>query len=75
MEPVSVPFEYGRHRGVVRIANGSVLKDGDIKEVRLPKTWIERCQVWSTCAPSSSDVRLELPECHFHLLRRLLPAA
>ncbi len=31
--------------GVVRIANGSVLKDGDVAEVRLPGSWIERCQV------------------------------
>ncbi len=46
MEPVvSSPLNTVVTGGVVRIANGSVLKDGDIKEVRLPKTWIERCQV------------------------------
>ncbi len=31
--------------GVVRIANGCTLEDGHIKEIHLPKSWIERCQV------------------------------
>jgi cellulose synthase/poly-beta-1,6-N-acetylglucosamine synthase-like glycosyltransferase len=31
--------------GVVRIANGSTLKDGEVKDICLPKKWIERCQV------------------------------
>lgn len=31
--------------GVVRIANGSVLENGQVRHVQLPKTWLERCQV------------------------------
>lgn len=31
--------------GVVRIANGCQLEDGQIREIHLPRTWIERCQV------------------------------
>ncbi|HUK87149.1 MAG TPA: glycosyltransferase family 2 protein, partial [Terriglobales bacterium] len=31
--------------GVVRIANGSKVEDGQITEINLPRTWIERCQV------------------------------
>lgn len=31
--------------GVVRIANGSKVENGQITEVDLPKSWIERCQV------------------------------
>jgi cellulose synthase/poly-beta-1,6-N-acetylglucosamine synthase-like glycosyltransferase len=31
--------------GVVRIANGSTLEKGQIRDIRLPKTWLERCQV------------------------------
>jgi cellulose synthase/poly-beta-1,6-N-acetylglucosamine synthase-like glycosyltransferase len=31
--------------GVVRIANGSKVQNGQITEINLPKSWIERCQV------------------------------
>jgi len=31
--------------GVVRIANGCTLENGQIRDIRLPKTWLERCQV------------------------------
>jgi cellulose synthase/poly-beta-1,6-N-acetylglucosamine synthase-like glycosyltransferase len=31
--------------GVVRIANGCRLEGGQIRDIRLPKTWLERCQV------------------------------
>ncbi|HXE89572.1 MAG TPA: glycosyltransferase [Terriglobales bacterium] len=31
--------------GIVRIANGCKLKDGQIAEVGLPKSWLEMCQV------------------------------
>ncbi|HUQ49693.1 MAG TPA: glycosyltransferase [Terriglobales bacterium] len=31
--------------GVVRIANGCTLEKGHIREIHLPKTWLERCQV------------------------------
>lgn len=31
--------------GVVRIVNGCVVQEGQVTEVKLPKTWIERCQV------------------------------
>jgi len=31
--------------GVVRIANGCTLENGQITEIHLPKSWIERCQV------------------------------
>jgi len=31
--------------GVVRIANGCTLEKGQIRDIRLPKTWLERCQV------------------------------
>jgi cellulose synthase/poly-beta-1,6-N-acetylglucosamine synthase-like glycosyltransferase len=31
--------------GVVRIVNGCTVQNGQVTEVRLPKTWIERCQV------------------------------
>ncbi len=31
--------------GVVRIANGCQLENGQIGEIQLPKSWIERCQV------------------------------
>ncbi|MCU1306911.1 MAG: glycosyltransferase [Acidobacteriaceae bacterium] len=31
--------------GVVRIANGCTLENGQIRDIRLPKSWLERCQV------------------------------
>jgi cellulose synthase/poly-beta-1,6-N-acetylglucosamine synthase-like glycosyltransferase len=31
--------------GVVRIANGCTFENGQISEIHLPKSWIERCQV------------------------------
>ena len=31
--------------GVVRIANGCTLSAGNVAEIDLPKTWLERCQV------------------------------
>jgi cellulose synthase/poly-beta-1,6-N-acetylglucosamine synthase-like glycosyltransferase len=31
--------------GVVRIANGCTLENGELKNIDLPKTWIERCQI------------------------------
>lgn len=31
--------------GVVRIANGCDLQDGELKEIHLPKSWVERCQI------------------------------
>lgn len=31
--------------GVVRIANGCTLQNGNVVEIDLPKTWVERCQV------------------------------
>lgn len=31
--------------GVVRIANGCTLENGELKNIDLPKSWIERCQI------------------------------
>jgi cellulose synthase/poly-beta-1,6-N-acetylglucosamine synthase-like glycosyltransferase len=31
--------------GIVRVANGSVIKDGRVVQPRLPESWLERCQV------------------------------
>jgi cellulose synthase/poly-beta-1,6-N-acetylglucosamine synthase-like glycosyltransferase len=31
--------------GVVRIANGCTLENGELKSIDLPKSWIERCQI------------------------------
>ena len=31
--------------GIVRIANGSVIRDGRIEKLELPSTWLERCQI------------------------------
>lgn len=31
--------------GVVRIANGCTLENGELKHIDLPKSWIERCQI------------------------------
>ena len=31
--------------GVVRLANGCTVRDGEIAEIDLPRSWLERCQV------------------------------
>ncbi len=31
--------------GVVRIANGCQLENGDLKQIELPRSWVERCQI------------------------------
>ena len=31
--------------GIVRVANGSVIKDGRVVQPKLPESWLERCQV------------------------------